>query len=97
MLIAPALLDGIETAIKTNPWWIPNAPVLQVEGRREILGQYGTRWRGPTVDGDEHAPAVEPATHAGQTFSFTRRQCKAMRSELRRRAKRYVKSAIAVS
>jgi hypothetical protein len=87
-MIGTALLDGVEAAIKTSPWWIPNAPVLQIEGRREILGQYGTRWHGPTVEGDEHAPMVEPATHPGQTFSFTRRQCKAMRATLRAQAKR---------
>lgn len=88
-MIGTSLLDGIEAAIKTSPWWLPNSPVLVVEGRREILGAYGQRWYGDkNVEGDE-IPAIAPeqATNPGLAFSFTRRQCKAMRATLREQAK----------
>jgi hypothetical protein len=87
-MIGTSLLDGIEAAIKTSPWWLPHNPVLVIEGRREVLGTYGTRYHGDTnLDGDE-IPRVEPATNPGLAFSFTRRQCKAMRATLRAQAKR---------
>lgn len=90
MPIGTKLLDAIEEAIATTPWYIPNAPVLQLTGRREILGEYGTRWHGKPLDGEEWATA-EPVTHPDQTFSFTRHQCKKMLKTLRRESKRAVR------
>lgn len=87
MIIGSALLDSIEAAIKTSPWWLPNAHVLVLEGRREFLGVYGTRYHGNTnLEGDE-IPLVDPVVNPGLAYSFTRRQCKAMRTNLRKQAK----------
>lgn len=87
-ILGTALLDTVEAAIKTSPWWLPYAPVLVLEGRREFLGVYGTRYHGDTNFEGDVIDVVEPATHPGLAFSFNRHQCVLMRKTLRAQAKR---------
>lgn len=92
MPIAPGLLDAINEAIDSTPWYIPNAPVLYVTGRREIVGFYGKRVKGDAakpIAGEDWLDVV-PVTHPEQTYSFTRSQCKRIRNALRAEARRLV-------
>jgi hypothetical protein len=85
MPVGTRLLDAIEEAIASTPWYLPRAPVLQLVGRREILGQYGAG-QGAVFPGEKYETA-EPVTHPDILFSFTRSQCKRMVKQLRREAK----------
>lgn len=92
MPVSKAMLDKIDEAIASTPWYIPSAPVLYLTGRREVAGIYGTRVNGA---GDQPVRSempdwglVEPTTHPGETFVWTRREAKRMRKALRQEAQR---------
>lgn len=88
MFAGPAMLEAVDAAIKSSPWWLPGSPVLHIEGRRELFGQYGTRWKDDVDPNGDIPPLAKPVTHPGQVFAFTRHQCKAMRRAIRAEAKR---------
>lgn len=77
------MLEALDQAINDSPWWLPSAPALQLVGRREVLGQYGTLWHGEPINGAD----VSPVSHPDTTFSFTRAQCIRMRKVIRKAAR----------
>lgn len=80
------MLETLDAAIHDTPWWLPWAPALELVGRREVLGQYGTpvhtNHRDTVNDPMDMTPLATPVTHAGVVYSFNRRQCKAMRKKI---------------
>lgn len=82
------LLEALNQAIADTPWWLPNAPALELVGRREVLGQLGNMkdpgelgvigGPGLGTTGDPDAPI-----EGRRIYVFTRSQCKKMRKVIR--------------
>lgn len=81
------MLESLNAAIRDTSWLVPEAPALQLRGRREVLGEYGVLVAGAAAPDDLEVAAAAPVTHPRQTFSFTRAQCKRMRKTIRKAAR----------